>query len=146
MYLREIRGIAIAVMVVGFLTLSTRAQGSRPPETVLKDFYKWYITAIDKGSDPFTKGKRKLKSYVTLRFIKQIERDEDNGLDADELTQTQEFDKDWADDVNVSKLAVKGTSATAIVTFGDSAYPRMAVTLVKQAGVWKIDRVKDASK
>lgn len=140
------RGIAIAVIVLGFLAFSTRAQDSRTPDTVLKDFYKWYITAIDKESDPFTKGRATLKRYVTLRFIKQIERDEDNGLDTDELTQTQEFDNTWAESVNVSKLSIKGPSAKAIVMFGDSAYPRLSVTLVRQAGVWKIDRVTEVSK
>ena len=82
---------------------------------------------------------------MTLRLIKQIERDEDNGAEADAFLQTQEWNGEWANAVKVSKLVVKGATATAIVTFGTEKYPRIALTLVKVAGIWKIDRVKDAS-
>lgn len=112
------------------------------PDSVIKDFYKWYITAIDNNEDPMKKGKATLKKYVTLRFINQVARDEELGADA--FVQTQEWDKEWANHVTVSNLKVKGTTATAIVTFGSDDYPRVSVTLVKAAGVWKIDRVKDA--
>jgi hypothetical protein len=113
------------------------------PESVIKDFYSWYINAVENGPDPFKKGKATLQKYVTLRLIKQIERSDS---DADEFLQTQEWDAGWANSVKVSKLSVKGPTVTAVVTFGSGSYPRVQVTLVKEAGVWKIDRVKDASR
>jgi hypothetical protein len=115
------------------------------PESVIKDFYKWYINAVEGGADPFKKGRATLQKYVTLRLIRQIERAESDGSDADAFLQTQEWDKAWANTAVVSKLSIKSTTATAIVTFDkETNYPRVLVTLVKEAGVWKIDRVKNA--
>ncbi|MEP6789073.1 MAG: DUF3828 domain-containing protein [Acidobacteriota bacterium] len=117
---------------------------TRMPETVLKDFYQWYIRAVDVGPDPFRRSKPTMRKYVTVRLMEQIARDEARGLDADSFVMTQEWDADWAKHVTVSELSIKGAKATAIVTFGKDNYPRVAVTLVKVAGIWKIDRVRDA--
>lgn len=141
-------GATIVIACVGnYAAASSARAASNTPESVIREFYKWYIIAIEDGPDPFKKGKAKLKTYVTLRLINQIARDEAKGLDADAFVMTQDWDKEWANNVTVSKLNIKGTTATAIVTFGNVLnYPRVAVTLVKAAGTWKIDRVKDASK
>ena len=113
------------------------------PGAVIKNFYYWYINAVEAGTDPFKKGRATLQKYVTLRLIRQIERSE---TDADTFLQSQEWDKAWAENANVSNVRVKGATATAIVTFDAATnYPRVSVTLVKVAGVWKIDRVKNAA-
>ena len=140
-------GAMLMIVFVGnFAAASSQRVALGTPESVIKDFYKWYINAIEDGPDPFKKGKTTLKKYVTLRLINQIARDEAKGLDADAFVMTQEWDKEWANNITVSKLNIKGTTATVIVTFGTLLnYPRVAVTLVKAAGIWKIDRVKDAS-
>ena len=142
--LTTVLGVMLVIAcIVNYAAASSSHAALGTPDSVIKDFYKWYINAVEDGPDPFKKGKITLKKYVTLRFIKQIERD---GKDYDEFLQTQEWDKEWANAVIVSKSSVKGATATAIVTFGTGNYPRVAVTLVKAAGIWKIDRVKDASK
>ena len=80
---------------------------------------------------------------MTLRLIKEIERSES---DADTFLRTQEWDAAWADTATVSNVRVNGATATAIVTFDAATnYPRVSVTLVKEAGTWKIDKVKNAS-
>lgn len=117
---------------------------AKSPGAVIKNFYYWYINAVEAGTDPFKKGRATLQKYVTLRLIKQIEKSE---TDADAFLQTQEWDKAWADNANVSNVRVNGSTATAIVTFDATTnYPRVAVTLVKEAGNWKIDRVKNSPK
>src|ERR1700682_94228 len=137
--------LAAVLMPMLIATSFTEAPAqTSTPESVIRSFYKWYIGAIDGGADPLKEGKTILRRYVSLRLIRQIVRDEANGLDADEFLQTQEWDKAWADNVRVSKLAVKGEAATAIVTFNREEYPRVLVTLVKDAGVWKLDKVKNA--
>ena len=138
-----------AMLMIAFAGNYAAASSARAvpntPESVIKEFYKWYIIAVDANEDPMKKGKATLKKYVTLRLISQIAREEAKGLDADSFVMTQEWDKEWANNVTVSKLSVKAATATAIVTFGTENYPRVAVTLVKAAGIWKIDRVKDAA-
>lgn len=133
-------------------TASTPA--ARSPEIVLKEFYKWYIHAGSHDIDPFKTDKATLKKYVTLRFIREIERNdklpEGQGFDADYFLQTQDplpssaanNEADWLKSISVSKVALKPTTATAIVTFLDG-YPKVKVSLILDAGAWKIDKVKD---
>ena len=135
---------AILTVIIG-VAGAVRA-APQTPDSVIKDFYKWYITAIDSGVEPTVKGRPTLKRYITARFLKQVDREEKfDDADTDSILPTQEWDKTWAGTVKVSKLAVKGATATAIVTFRSESYPKLLVSLVQEAGVWKIDRVKDLS-
>jgi len=147
----------IALVIVSLAPVSASfAAGSRhfkssarfdakTPGAVIKNFYVWYINAIEAGTDPFKKGRATLQKYVTLRLIKQIERAETDGSEADAFLQTQDWDKAWAEAANVSNVRVNGARATAIVTFDTvTNYPRVSLTLVKEAGAWKIDKVKNS--
>jgi hypothetical protein len=123
-------------------TSSTTAAGS--PEVVIKEFYKWYIHAGSHDIDPFKTDKATLKKYVTLRFIREIERNdklpEGRGFDADYFLQTQDplpssqsnNEADWLKSISVSKVVLKGTTATAIVTFLDG-YPKVKVSLITRS-------------
>ena len=134
---------------------TARTPAVRSPEIVLKEFYKWYIHAGSHDIDPFKKDKATLRKYVTVRFISEIERNdklpEGEGFDADYFLQTQDplpssganNEADWLKSISVSKVTIKGTTATAIVTFFDG-YPKVKVSLILEGGVWKIDKVKDA--
>ena len=136
----------ITIFIIAAANPAVNAQtGAGSPGAVIRNFYKWYIEAVDDGLDPFKQGKATLKKYVTARLIAQITRMEAKGLDADYFMQTQEWDRAWADNIDVPKLTGTRSTGTAIVTFGNDNYPRVAVTLVKAAGIWKIDRVKDAA-
>ncbi|HEV7699536.1 MAG TPA: DUF3828 domain-containing protein [Pyrinomonadaceae bacterium] len=122
---------------------SVHTQASTPG-AVIKNFYFWYINAVEAGTDPFKKGRTTLEKYVTLRLIKEIERSE---RDADPFVQTQEWDKAWADTADFSGLRIKGKTATAIVTFDAAThYPRVLMTLIKEGTTWKIDRVRNSPK
>src|SRR5207237_6968337 len=120
----------------------------RPPEVVLKEFYKWYIHSVSHQIDPLKAGKATLRKYVTLRFIRVRERNEKlpegEGFDADYFLQTQEDSSVTDKNISISNVSVKGTAASAVVTF-DGGYPRVKVSLLKEGGVWKIDNVKDGS-
>lgn len=138
--------LALLTSTILVMGLSVAAQtGEKSPGAVIKNFYQWYIRAIDAGTDPFVKGRKTLLKYVTPRLVKQIERAEANGEDVDVFTYTQEFDASWADKATVTNVRLKGAMATAIVTFDATTnYPRVSVTLVKESGAWKIDKVKNA--
>ena len=105
--------------------------------------------------DPLKTDKATFKKYVTARFIREIERNErlpeGQGFDADYFLQTQDplpsssenNEAEWLKHIVVSKVAIKGTTATAIVTFFDG-YPKVKVSLIKEGSVWKINNVKNA--
>ncbi len=82
---RTSRRIAlITILIVAAAGPAVNAQtGAGSPGAVIRNFYKWYIDAVDAGPDPFKQGKVTLKKYVTSRLIAQIARMEANGLDAD---------------------------------------------------------------
>jgi hypothetical protein len=129
--------------------ITTSSSMERPPEIVLREFYSWYIHSISRNVDPLKAGKATLKKYVTLRFIRVIERNdklpEGEGFDADYFLQTQEDSSVTAKNIVVSNLKTKGTTASALVTF-DEGYPRVRISLMQEGGAWKIDNVKDASR
>ncbi len=148
-------------LIVALGSTSVAAQHSaapkpavRSPEIVLKEFYKWYIHAGSHDIDPFKTDRTTLKKYVSVRFIREIDRNdklpEGEGFDADYFLQTQDplpssdanNEADWLKSIAVSKVALKATTATAIVTFLDG-YPKVKVSLILEGGVWKIDKVKD---
>jgi Protein of unknown function (DUF3828) len=122
---------------------------NRSPEVVLKEFYKWYIHSLSHNVDPLKAGKATLKKYVTMRFIRVIEGNEKlpegEGFDADYFLQTQEDSSVTEKNISISNVSVKGTTATAVVTF-DDGYPKVKVSLLQEGVAWKIDNVKDASR
>ena len=124
------------------------APGARSPEIVLREFYKWYIHSLSRQIDPLKAGEATLRKYVTLRLIRVIERNEKlpegEGFDADYFLQTQEDSSVTDKNISISNVAIKGATATAIVTF-DDGYPKVKVSLKQEGGVWKIDNVKDGS-
>lgn len=156
-------------LIVALCSTSVAAQHStasapavRSPEIVLKEFYTWYIHVNFHETDPF-KGKARvtLQKYVSARYIGFRDRNErlvKNGRDPADVWDSDYFlatqdptpnpysgykEGDWLKSISVSKVALKGRTATAIVTFLDG-YPKVKVSLLKEGGVWKIDRVKDA--
>ena len=132
-------------------TASTPA--ARSAEVVLREFYNWYIFATNhykKTTDPYEGGRATLKKYVTQRFIRAIDRNDKLGEDADA------FDADYflldqdtsgfsEKNIFISKVVVKGTTATAIVSFYRGDDRGVKVSLIQESGVWKIDKVNDRS-
>jgi hypothetical protein len=133
--------VAVAVCPVNAQRASSLQKAVQPPEVVIKGFYEWYIRSISQNIDPFKKDRGTLRKYVTLKLIREVEKTE---LHADYFLQTQDWDDEWEKSVSVSKLEVKGPTATAIVTFNAEGYPRVMVSLRQEGGIWKIDRVREA--
>lgn len=131
-----VAGVPVAVQGAG-----AASQAAQSPEAVVKGFYSWYIHSVSRSLDPFKKGRATLRKYVTLRLIREVEKTE---LDADYFLQSQEWDNEWGESVSVSRPEVRGTTATAIVTFNAEGYPRVRVSLRQEGGSWKIDRVREA--
>ena len=126
---------------------TARTPAVRSPEIVLKEFYKWYIDSIQhykKATNPYEGGKVRLKKYVSLRYLRAIDRNEkrppeSDAFDADYFLLNQDTSGYTTKNIAVSKVVIKGTTATAVVTLPDV----LMVSLVHEGGVWKIDKVKN---
>ncbi len=135
--------VATFVVVLGMCFVdSSFAQAS--PESVIKSFYNGYIRATAGGVEPL--GKRSaLRKYLTASLIKKQVDAYEASQDADYFLQSQEYEAGWENAFTISSPVIKASVATAIVDF-PGGYPRVKVTLRKQAGRWKIDRVLNAQR
>ena len=115
------------------------------PDAMIREFYQWYVHALNQNKDPLTKARTTMRKYVTARLIGSIDRmaKGPDGLDGDYFIDAQDWDKDWEKNIAVSNVVVKNTIATATVTLSGSEMTRhLQLTLKQEAGAWKIDRVK----
>jgi hypothetical protein len=145
----------LIVVLCGISVVAQRRTATPPvarsPEIVLKEFYQWYIHEVNRPSKNYawktTRGRAILKKYVSLRFIRAIDRNEklpaeSDPFDADYFLLDQDTSGYTEKNIWVSKVAVKGTTATANVSLGGW---KLKVSLIQEGGVWKIDKVKNES-
>lgn len=115
------------------------------PEHVVRDFYAWYVQAVTAQKDPFAGNRAPLKRYATDRLIRNIDkmRKGPDGVDGDYFLDAQDFDREWAKNITVSNLDIKGSTATVDVQLkGRNVGTRnLRVTLVDEHG-WKVDKVQ----
>jgi hypothetical protein len=135
-------GLAIA----GKAELPQKSPAASPvantPESLIKDFYRWYIGRLNQNKDPLRKEKAALGKYLTPEFLRKAPKlfDENN---ADIFICAQDWDKDWGNNVSVSKLNIQGTTATATVRLsGKTMNHKLKVTLKQLGGSWKINKIE----
>ena len=115
------------------------------PDAVIREFYKWYVHALNQNKEPLTGQRTVMRKYVTLRLIREIDRmaKGPDGLDGDYFIDAQDWDKDWEKNIAVSNVVVKNTIATATVALtGKEMNRHLQLTLKQEGSMWKIDRVK----
>jgi len=121
------------------------------PEAAVRLFYPWYLGEMMKGRVPFTE--ERMKDYVaedTLRdiaFMMKRPIGGKPGLQQDYFLQAKDYFDDWADHITVSEVTIDGDTASALVALGDPAQgtKRLALTLEREDGAWKISRVNEVA-
>src|SRR5437870_11258924 len=104
---------------------------STPPNVVVEEFYKWYIHSVSHQIDPFKAGKPTLQKYVTLRFMRKLERIAremaSGGYDGDYFLEAQRdypdspnLEDEWINNMATSKLVIKGATAAVLISFGEN--------------------------
>ena len=120
------------------------------PEAAVRQFYPWYLGEMMKGLVPLTE--ERMQDYVaaeTLRdlaFMINRANGGKRGLQQDYFLQAKDYFDDWADYIAVAEVTVDGDTASALVALGDPTQgtKRLALTLVREDGGWKISRVDEA--
>ncbi|HXG93122.1 MAG TPA: DUF3828 domain-containing protein [Blastocatellia bacterium] len=114
------------------------------PETVVREFYQWYIQTLNKNEEPFKK-KTFVSKYATARLIAWLTKvtTGDDPLDYDYFLNAQDWGENWDKDINISSVVMQPNIAKLVVSFGNPSDPdhKLRVTLKKESGVWKIDKV-----
>jgi hypothetical protein len=120
------------------------ASGANPSDSI-RHFYRWYVSELVANRNPLENGKE-MKRFATERLLKEIDRMKKgpDGLDGDYFVDAQDFDDLWAKNITVSDVKIGGTKATAEVLLAGKGEMRrrLQVSLVKDGGNWKVDKVK----
>ena len=86
-----------------------------------------------------------MRSHLSTRLGRWFYSKAGQNYDADIFTQGQDWNEAWANNINVGKATIKGNTAVVKLDLGsppDDWIKRLNISLVKEAGIWKIDRVK----
>lgn len=118
------------------------AEQASDPQTVSKDFYSWYLSALNKEESPIDEHDPLLNRYVTLQLLQKINVliKSPDGMDDDYFLQDQDYSDGWVDHVSVSRFTIDGDYATGDVTLGQAPDDRqlLLVTLHKEPDGWKV--------
>ena len=133
----------VASLLVAPFAHAQEGGGSSKPESVIREFYKWYVQLVDANRSPMMDEPARLKRYATDGMLRRIDKLAKNQeLGADPFLQAQDVDKGWAKNIKVSNPKIAGNVATANVELkGSEMSHKLAVTLRQESGAWKIDKV-----
>jgi hypothetical protein len=143
---------AVLFTLVAAVAFFPRAQAAEPakspgatPEDCTRSFYKWYVRNLVANRDPM-KQRAEIKRYATDRLLKEIDKmvKGPDGLDGDYFTDAQDFDPLWAKNISISAVKITGDKSSAHVLLDGAKGMRKKLTvfLVKDAGTWKVDKVR----
>jgi hypothetical protein len=136
----------LSMCLVSFAVSVTlvNAQTGNTPESQTKDFYSWYLKAMVRGKDP-TKDKKVTSSYLSVRFSRWYYSKAGQNSEADVFINSQEWSDAWADNIEVGTASITGNKAALQVRLTsppEEFVMKLQVSLTKEGGKWKIDRVR----
>jgi uncharacterized protein DUF3828 len=136
--------LSLCIALPAFLPTIDASAADQEVEPMLKVFYKWYIPHLEQK--PGEKSDHKMSDFVTDSLLARIDKlrepEEEGGipaLDWDPFLNAQDFEADWATNVQVQDVRVNGDDATAKVELGGKEKSTIRLSLVRRDGHWKID-------
>ena len=115
------------------------------PEAAVQAFYHNYLKLLVANKEPRTDDPTTYKAYVSKPLAREIERKikGPDGLEADYFIQAQDYLDGWESNVAVSPARIDASQArtTVTLTAATGAPYRLAVTLIREDGAWRIRKV-----
>lgn len=141
-----IKRIALAAAFAFLIfTSASYAQSASAPEQAAKDFYKWYLHELNSDKFPISQQKPQMLKVISKRLGKWIYSKAYEEYGADYFIDAQDWDENWENGIKTSKAVVKGNAATLKVNFISKqkgfGNHTLNVKMIKETGIWKIDRV-----
>jgi hypothetical protein len=154
MRMKPLRSILISLFCVLLFSApgSALAQGTQQttqsagPEKIVHEFYAWYLHQLNKNiSEPLKQRATALK-YLAPQLYSSAPR-LTRRMDADIFICAQDWDAGWEKNFTVDRPAVRGVSATTLVTLpsGETDKIRIKLTLKRTGAAWRIDKVACAN-
>lgn len=124
-------------------------QANSGPAETSKSFYKWYLHELNAERNP-TDNKAKMRTFISDRLARWIRSKAYEDYGADYFIDAQDFAKEWENNIQVSNVVTRAGTATLRVTLVEPKSgnaPGMGnkvldLKLLKERGLWKIDRIK----
>jgi hypothetical protein len=135
----------VVIFLVQLFTSTEALAKSQPPELAAAQFYRWYMQSLAINQDPLRQSPVQMSTYVSQGLISELKRrNSRKGLRADYFIQAQEAMDDWTTDIRVMQPRIQGNMATVVVVLGatDETRRRLALTLTRDGGDWKISTVR----
>ena len=131
------------------LNSNPHADANTPGERV-RGFYSWYLKSMLANSHFYSRSLTKtvLNSNFSKRFSRWFysKKGREDSEDGDPFLMGNGGDEEgWANHVNVGKVTINGNTAVVKLTLGSPPdyIRKIKISLVKEAGTWKIDRIDD---
>lgn len=139
--------VVLILVVIVFSGLNAPAQiviatptPGPPPVTVARNFYTWYIGAVNRGDDIMGHNGADIGRYVTDRLVQKVKELQIKTSSQLPFFPSGQFDATWVDHMDVSELT-NDKNFWLWVTFPGV---RVRLTFLFQNNkVWKIDSVID---
>jgi hypothetical protein len=139
-------GLLLALCLCG----NAFGQAAQSPEQAAEGFYRWYLTELNGERYPIQRQKTEMLKKVSNRLGRWLYSPAYEEYGADYFLDAQDWDENWVKSVTASKAVIKGNNATLRLTLGaaKSSNPgfgrkTLAIKLIKEGNIWKIDRVNN---
>jgi len=138
------------VLLIGLLLTGCTSQMDTP-EKRTHDFYTFYLTAFVTDSKEDEINSPKMREYIARDTLSRLQKIlslyEQEIIDSDYFTYTQDYAAEWIPDLNVSKAInyASGKVVNVDLGTGNGEKTQLKVFLGNEDGKWKIYRVTDAS-
>ncbi len=138
--------LACVLFCLAFAAPGRAGDAAGSPEGQAHAFYSWYLHELNAGGEPMTGKRAALSKYVSARFLREIARlsKVEGGIEADPFLCAQDWDKQWEKHIAVSGVVTEGERAHGQVMLKgpEMNSDPLRVEWVREAGAWKIDRVR----
>jgi hypothetical protein len=139
----------LTFLIISALHLSAGAQ-VRSPDTVAKDFYKWYLTELNNERYPIRQNKKRMLEFISTRLGRWVYSPAYSEYGADYFIDAQDWDQTWVNGISATRPVIKGSTARVRIqlepakgVFSGFGRRTLPIKLVKEAGVWKIDMINN---
>ena len=114
-------------------------QAAQGPDEVVRKFYVWYLGRLEKDDWTPLENRREALKYLTPAWRARAPRvSGEEGVNV--FVCAQDWLAEWRKSMTFAPAVVRGTQATARVTWSTGPdTQRIDVTLKKVGGAWKID-------
>jgi hypothetical protein len=138
---------ALLLIIAFHVSVSCQVE---PPDTVAKDFYKWYLTELNAEREPVRQSKARLSTFISARLRRWVYSPAYSEYGADYFIDAQDWEQTWVNGISSTRPVIKGTTATLRIQlepdkglFSGFGRRTLPIKLVKETGSWRIDMINN---